>query len=117
MPVYTYECEGGHVTEREFSYKSFPRFIACRCGRDARKVLSRVQICPTNTDFADYSGRDAEIMHAGHMEHVEMIERELAKDNVAEYTPGKDHRYNVRPERVKQLKEQMKKCPQPAQSE
>lgn len=63
MPVYAYECEQGHYSEREYPICDFPLSIACpECGDPARKII--VNVSPMKDSLPAYmrAGPEADVI-------------------------------------------------------
>lgn len=40
MPTYDFECKCGLVTSKVFKMSEVERFISCKCGKKARRIIS-----------------------------------------------------------------------------
>ena len=55
MPIYEYECKGGHVEERFFNMMDrHPMRVRCAvCGGHARRIVSHTNIQPVIHEYHD----------------------------------------------------------------
>ena len=111
--IYVFECRDGHRTEREYRVADRPASVKCGCGKKAKRIITAAKVVIDQT-YCDYDSEG--ILRAGNAEHRDFNERALASGKVKEFKSGTDHRWQVRPERIKELKQESKKCPPQPQS-
>jgi len=72
MPIYEYECEERHVTEKICSPFDVPDFTMCKCGKRARRIMSTF-----NFEFKNV----LKLIDEKHKHRIELKREKLAEEN------------------------------------